>query len=514
MSKVNNYLVTFTEVSTMGFTAKATWPVGSGSYAMNRGEVDTYWYVRQDGATYSAYTNKRYPRYQDLEATTTTSTTSTTTTTTTTTTAAPVFKYSAASANDACTGGLTMTSVVLDNTGLCNSTTITCNEFVSEIAGVTIWISYAGDVREATINDPNTSGVATFSAACVLCSSVTTTTTTTTAAPLNSITYGYDASDPDQACTNYETNVHVTKYNAGNAASANGVTIWNNSDGSGTPTNGYYARGGNVWYSTGGVLGSEAACYAGTTTTTTTATPTYLYLGKATPNSADSATACSTYSTIRSYYSLKSTLASIAVNDIIYDSYPSTPTNGGGNWVALTVGGVGDKYSFQIDAYGVVTATGGNCSGGTTTTTTAASTTTTTTTSTTTTSTSTSTSTTTLGTTAAPTVDIYIGNVGSLDIPITGMTINGVAVTWFGSGPDFILSAGDNGSFTSTQIGTYDVVISYGTHTPGQRISFTDSDNVVTCQTLSGSGGTFTITNAAITAGTTISVEALDGICP
>jgi hypothetical protein len=130
------------------------------------------------------------------------------------------------------------------------------------------------------------------------------------------------------------------------------------------------------------------------------------------------------------------------------------------------------------------------------------------------TSTSTSTSTTTLGTTAAPTVDISIQNVGSLDIPITGMTINGVAVTWVGAGPDFVLSAGDNGSFTSTQIGTYDVVISYGTHIPGQRITFIDSAGTPTCQTLSGSGGTFTITNATITAGTTITVEGLDGVCP
>ena len=103
---------------------------------------------------------------------------------------------------------------------------------------------------------------------------------------------------------------------------------------------------------------------------------------------------------------------------------------------------------------------------------------------------------------------------GSLDIPIGGMTINGVAVTWVGYGPDFYINSGDNGSFTSTQIGTYDVVISYGSHTPGQRISFTDSSSVVTCQTLSGAGGTFTITGATITAGTTIGVEALDGVCP
>jgi hypothetical protein len=122
--------------------------------------------------------------------------------------------------------------------------------------------------------------------------------------------------------------------------------------------------------------------------------------------------------------------------------------------------------------------------------------------------------TTTSTTTASPIVDIFIQNVGSLDIPIGGMTINGVAVTWVGYGPDFYLNAGDNGSFTSTQIGTYDVVISYGTHTPGQRITFIDSDGTPTCQTLSGSGGTFTITGATITGGTTIGVEALDGVCP
>jgi hypothetical protein len=104
--------------------------------------------------------------------------------------------------------------------------------------------------------------------------------------------------------------------------------------------------------------------------------------------------------------------------------------------------------------------------------------------------------------------------VGSLDIPIGSMTINGVAVTWVGSGPDFVLSAGDNGSFTSTQIGTYDVVIGYGGHIPGQRITFIDSAGTPTCQTLSGSPGTFTITNATITAGTTITVEGLDGVCP
>jgi hypothetical protein len=93
------------------------------------------------------------------------------------------------------------------------------------------------------------------------------------------------------------------------------------------------------------------------------------------------------------------------------------------------------------------------------------------------------------------------------------MTINGVAVTWISS-VDFYVNTGDSGNFESSETGTQDVVISYGTHVAGQRITFTDSNNVVTCQTLNGSGGTFTITGAAITAGTTITVESVDGVCP
>ena len=142
------------------------------------------------------------------------------------------------------------------------------------------------------------------------------------------------------------------------------------------------------------------------------------------------------------------------------------------------------------------------CDGTTTTTTTAAPTTTTTT-----------AAPTTTTTTAGTTVDIAITN-SSLDVPIGSMTINGVNVTWVGYGPDFYLNAGDNGSFTSTQTGTQDVVIGYGGHIAGQRITFYDSTNFATCQTLSGSSGTFTITGATITAGTTISVIVEDGICP
>ena len=122
---------------------------------------------------------------------------------------------------------------------------------------------------------------------------------------------------------------------------------------------------------------------------------------------------------------------------------------------------------------------------------------------------------TTTTTTAAPSeVNIYIGNVLSLDIVITAMRINGVNVTYGGGGPNFPINPGDNGSFTSTQLGTQDVEIDYTTSIPGQHIIFTDSNIVQTCTPTPGFGGTMSIVGATITAGTTIFVTCADGACP
>ncbi len=115
--------------------------------------------------------------------------------------------------------------------------------------------------------------------------------------------------------------------------------------------------------------------------------------------------------------------------------------------------------------------------------------------------------------TSPATGSIYINNTNSLNIPITGMTINGVAVT-FELGTNFTIAAGNNGTFSTSQTGSQTVVISYGTHTPGQNIVFTDSNNNITCETLNGPGGSFTISSSIITAGTTISVVTNDGVCP
>jgi len=93
--------------------------------------------------------------------------------------------------------------------------------------------------------------------------------TPTPVAPiLNALNYGFHGADPDTACTNYETATFVVKYNQNNDPTSNGISIYNNSDGTGTPIDGYYARGGNVWYSTSGVLSGGTACYGGSPTPT------------------------------------------------------------------------------------------------------------------------------------------------------------------------------------------------------------------------------------------------------
>ena len=86
MSTTNNYLVTFGDVATMGFTSKAAYPGGyNANKVMTKGEVDTYWFVDTTVAAFAGYTSLRCPRYQDLQNTTTTTSTTTTSTTTTTT---------------------------------------------------------------------------------------------------------------------------------------------------------------------------------------------------------------------------------------------------------------------------------------------------------------------------------------------------------------------------------------------------------------------------------------------
>ena len=107
-------------------------------------------------------------------------------------------------------------------------------------------------------------------------------------------------------------------------------------------------------------LGSCLPAVTPTQTPTTTRTPTptpsvvvYNYLGRTTPDQDTGPGACAAYQTVRGYSGTKP-LASLSVGDILYDTYPSSPTNGGGSWVALKVGGAGQAYAFQVATDGEI----------------------------------------------------------------------------------------------------------------------------------------------------------------
>lgn len=165
------------------------------------------------------------------ETTTTTTTTTappetTTTTTTTTVEPPPSLVYSTASALDACTSGTAMTGVILSGgTGLCDSLTVQADQFALELAGVTVWVSDGVNVREAVIDDPNVSGIATFSAACVGCGETTTTTTTTTVPPESTTT---TTTTTVVLCDEYFNNTGGT-LNGINYTDCNGTVLTNQS---------------------------------------------------------------------------------------------------------------------------------------------------------------------------------------------------------------------------------------------------------------------------------------------
>jgi hypothetical protein len=62
--KANNYLVTWTDLSTMGLTARGTPPTGLG--IANKAELIAAYYVDQSASPFSTYASNRCPRYQDI----------------------------------------------------------------------------------------------------------------------------------------------------------------------------------------------------------------------------------------------------------------------------------------------------------------------------------------------------------------------------------------------------------------------------------------------------------------
>jgi len=173
-------------------------------------------------------------------------------------------------------------------------------------------------------------------------------------------------------------------------------------------------------------------------------------------------------------------------------------------------------YSDGVNTYtvsggaGLITATG-TCptTTTTTTTTTAAPTTTTTTTSTTTEAPTTTTTTTTTTTIANP--DLQVNN-ASLDITVSNVSVNGVTATPItGSYP---IPAGDTRQLDTTQIGTFDITVTWSSSITGQHITVTDSNGTVQCQAAgNGSNITLTFPNCVVDGVTTVLIDPADGNC-
>lgn len=110
------------------------------------------------------------------------------------------------------------------------------------------------------------------------------------------------------------------------------------------------------------------------------------------------------------------------------------------------------------------------------------------------------------------TADVYIYN-NSLNVPVTGVTVNGVSVT-YSSGADFTVDAGESGAFTTNQTGNgLSIVVSYGSHISGQNIQIYDTGAGTVCCDLNGSSGTCTLSGAQVDGGFAIYIYVADGAC-
>ena len=102
----------------------------------------------------------------------------------------------------------------------------------------------------------------------------------------------------------------------------------------------------------------------------------------------------------------------------------------------------------------------------------------------------------------------------SLDVPITGVEVNGVPVTYV-SGSTFTINQTDPaGYFNTTTTGSSVTIdIFYGSNIAGQRINLFDCSFTTFCCDLNPGGGTCTFTGVNLTCGCSWTIEAFDGVC-
>jgi hypothetical protein len=102
----------------------------------------------------------------------------------------------------------------------------------------------------------------------------------------------------------------------------------------------------------------------------------------------------------------------------------------------------------------------------------------------------------------------------SLDIPITGVEVNSVPVTYLSGGTFTINPSSQPGYFNTTQTGaSVTVTVSYGSNIAGQNIVLCDCDAVCQCCNLNPGGGTCTFTNVNLSCNCNWTIEGFDGTC-
>ena len=100
----------------------------------------------------------------------------------------------------------------------------------------------------------------------------------------------------------------------------------------------------------------------------------------------------------------------------------------------------------------------------------------------------------------------------STSVPVTNVLVNGVAVTHV-LGTNFPIASGANGLFSTTQCGTHDIEVDYGSNIGGESLTIVDSAPAFQCFNLSFSGGTVNKTGSTITVGVGMNVDLSDGVC-
>ena len=102
----------------------------------------------------------------------------------------------------------------------------------------------------------------------------------------------------------------------------------------------------------------------------------------------------------------------------------------------------------------------------------------------------------------------------SLDIPITGVEVNSVPVTYLSGGTFTINPSSQPGYFNTTQTGaSVTVTVSYGSNIAGQNIVLCDCDAICQCCNLNPGGGTCTFTNVNLSCNCNWTIEGFDGTC-